>query len=111
MKLKDRTVNVRGLNGSFWPKLFELDWYWRRTVGYELVLTSVRDGVHSDGSKHYIGEAVDIRTWATEYGGHQLHGTRRAIMHTETLNIMGEAFIVLDEHDHFHIQTRGTNNV
>ena len=37
-----------------------------RDVYYEFgqvfTLTSLRDGVHSDNSKHYDGDAVDIRT-------------------------------------------------
>lgn len=103
MRLKDNTVNVSGLINAFWPKLFELDSYWRKVAGYELVLTSVRDGVHVEHSKHYTGEAVDIRTWSTPTG-HQLEGTRRMVLHRETCKIMGNDFLVLDEHDHFHIQ-------
>ena len=30
--------------------------------GYQFILTAVTDGQHMEGSKHYIGQAIDIRT-------------------------------------------------
>lgn len=32
-------------------------------LGKELVITSISDGKHKEGSKHYTGEAFDIRTF------------------------------------------------
>ena len=31
--------------------------------GFDTVVTSVRDGTHMEGSKHYTGEASDFRIW------------------------------------------------
>ena len=30
--------------------------------GYQFIITAITDGSHMEGSKHYIGQAIDIRT-------------------------------------------------
>ncbi len=61
MKLKDDTVNVWGLQLEMRIVLFEADRLWTK-YGQELVITSARDFLHSAGSLHYYGLAIDFRT-------------------------------------------------
>lgn len=104
MKLKDTSVNIVGLHKAFWVRLFLLDTYWRVKLGYELIITSANDGIHSTDSKHYDGRAVDIRTWASKHNGKQLEGSQRAMVLAKVVAIMGSDFLVIGEEDHIHIQ-------
>lgn len=107
MRLKNQTVNVRAIRKEFWAKLFVLDLFWRQELGYELVITSANDATHAEHSKHYIGEAVDIRTWTSEKSGKQLDPARRAYILFNAMKLMGNDFRILDEDDHFHIEYIG----
>lgn len=63
----------------------------------EVVITSGSDSTHSPKSRHYTGEAVDIRKRNLE--------NPRAFK--ESLQFaLGSQFTVLDEGDHFHVQVR-----
>ena len=104
MKLKNLNVNVRGLHQVFWPKLFILDQYWREVLGYELVITSAVDGEHMPYSLHFIGCAIDIRTWKGAYNGEQLEGGDRDNIFIAVIEIMSDDFQIIDEGDHFHIE-------
>jgi len=109
MKLRNKQVNIAGLHAAFWPKLFDVDRYWRTVVGYELIITYGRDGVHAKNSAHYRNEAIDMRTWESLTNYTQLTGTRRTVLHNAVRKIMGKEFIVIDETEdegHFHIQLR-----
>lgn len=67
MKLKDKSVNIWDLQPQMQPVLKEADKLWQDVLQVELTITSARDGIHSAGSLHYYGYAVDLRTWDT-YG-------------------------------------------
>lgn len=58
---KDESVNIYGLNVVMQPVLKYAAIIWRK-YGQEVVVTSARDGIHSVGSLHYYGYAVDLRT-------------------------------------------------
>jgi hypothetical protein len=62
-----------------------------------LTITSGSDGAHKPGSKHYIGEAIDVRTrdWSDE---------TRAVMRDYVAAALGPKFRVIDEVDHLHVQ-------
>jgi hypothetical protein len=64
-----------------------------------LVITSGTDGSHMPNSKHYRGEAVDIRTrdWTPA-----VREQVRAALERE----LGPKFGVLDEGDHLHVQVK-----
>lgn len=66
--------------------------------GKDLIVTSLRDGVHSKGSLHYKGLAADIRTRHLERG--QAHSLTAELY--EILNPAG--FDVVLEKDHIHIE-------
>ncbi len=60
MRVKDTTVNIWGLQKEMRPALRYADKIWA-DYGQELVITSARDSMHSAGSLHYYGLAVDLR--------------------------------------------------
>lgn len=60
MKLKDGAV-IAGLHPVMKPAFTFADRLWA-AHGEELVVTSGLDGVHSAGSWHYYGLALDFRT-------------------------------------------------
>lgn len=60
MQLK-KGVSLTGLRLAMRPVLVEADQIWE-DLGQELVITSTTEGVHSAGSLHYYGYAVDLRT-------------------------------------------------
>jgi len=66
-------------------------------LGHELVITAGLDGVHMKGSKHYIGQAVDIRS--------------RDILPERLLTVfaalkmnLGANFDVVKEDTHIHVE-------
>lgn len=65
MKVKDETVNIWGLDIAMQPVLKLADIIWKQNAR-ELVVTSARDHIHSAGSLHYYGRAVDLRIWGLE---------------------------------------------
>ena len=84
--------------------LWALDAYWRDAVGYELIITSGRDGEHKLYSLHYVGNAADIRTWTSANSGRQITGTRRETILRMARLIAGDEFDVVNEGHHFHLE-------
>jgi hypothetical protein len=69
-----------------------------------LVITSGSDGTHMEGSKHYTGEAIDLRTKT-------LNPTLRSSLIATLRAQLGTQFTVLLEHageplEHVHIQVK-----
>lgn len=60
MRLKDGVVLA--LSENMASVLVDMDEIVEMVTGKEMVVTSAREGVHKVGSKHYSGNAVDIRT-------------------------------------------------
>ncbi len=108
MKLKSDTVSVDGLHPALLPYLFRLDAWCREesNLGYELIITSCTYGQHSRTSRHYLGTAIDIRTWTTPSSGVQLEDSRRMALVTALKNFLGRDWFVLDEGTHIHIDWR-----
>ena len=68
MKVKDDSVNIWGLQPEMQPVLKWAEYVWEHFTDYELVVTDARSGMHSAGSLHYSGYAVDLRTWRDSSG-------------------------------------------
>lgn len=66
--------------------------------GQELVVTSALDGKHGRGSLHYVGLAVDIRTWNLQ-GKPELDQCVQ-----EMREALGNTFDVVIESDHIHLE-------
>ena len=67
----------------------------------ELILTSITDGEHSSKSRHYIGYAIDIRTWQLK------QDQKTGECATRMQDALGKEFYVHVEDTHIHIQFNG----
>ena len=72
--------------------------------GYELTVTSVSDGTHKDGSKHYSGNAFDMRTWEFQQPGVQLPIAEKNMIATSLRWALGDGYDVVVERTHIHIE-------
>jgi hypothetical protein len=61
VKLKHGVI-FDGVTGPIWYALGIADLVCEMYAGFELVVTSLKDGKHSDASLHYSGNAFDLRT-------------------------------------------------
>lgn len=68
-----------------------------RVTGADLVITSASDGVHSAGSRHYTGEALDIRVYTVDPG-------KRERLVRALRAVLGLNFDVVLEVDHVHVE-------
>lgn len=72
-----------------------------KAAGIDMVITSIKDGVHKEGSKHYSGMAFDLRTKATGLAL-RLHQSVK-----EALSGAGFDVILEDLHgdnEHIHVE-------
>lgn len=95
MKIKDG-VNIQGLDIKIRPALIAANKIWKK-YGQELVVTCGLDGMHSAGSLHYYGLALDFRTRYFE------KGTARYV--AESLQKeLGNDFDVIHHKTHIHVE-------
>ena len=96
MKIKPG-VRVNGMNTEILlAVIIANDIYTRH--GKELVITEVTGGEHGRGSKHYIGNAVDLRT---NFFDRKEEIERVA---QELREALGEQYDVVVEKTHIHIE-------
>jgi len=62
-----------------------------------LTVTSISDGKHKEGSKHYVGQAVDFRIWGI--GPIVLRALVKYLQ-----ELLGEDYDVVLEKTHIHIE-------
>lgn len=89
-------VRIHGIAPEMVVALMAADGVYRAN-GAELVVTSVADGVHSRGSKHYIGHAVDLRT-------RHIKPQVAVKVRNELAEALGADFDVVLEGDHIHVE-------
>lgn len=78
------------------PVLKYADQIWLK-AGKELVITGARDGMHSAGSLHYYGFAVDLRThYFTE-------DVKRSVIAELKLKL-GQDYDVITHSTHCHVE-------
>lgn len=68
--------------------------------GIPLVITSCRDGKHMDGSKHYVGDAIDIRL-ASRYSS---LSNIDLLLLNEGREALGNQYDFVLEQDHYHLE-------
>lgn len=69
----------------------------REVVGRDAIVTSARDGQHSPTSKHYTGEAVDLRT-------RDLDAVQKSELTGRLIAALGVAWDVVLEQTHLHVE-------
>ena len=67
----------------------------------ELCITCGSDGKHGRASKHFVGNAIDIRTFSLP-GGYVGDGAKRAT--AKLKDLLGSEFDVVLEGDHIHVE-------
>ena len=95
MRLKDNTVQIQGLRVEMLFAILVADQVYLK-YGYEFVITSINDGVHSLTSLHYNGCAIDCRIYDNP-------GEMEAIAE-EIKERLGVDYDVILEHNHIHIE-------
>jgi hypothetical protein len=64
--------------------------------GIDMVVTSVCDGKHGSGSKHYLGMGCDLRIWGIE--------GKLDLLVSDLKQAMNNNFDVVKESDHIHLE-------
>lgn len=96
MIIKDDTVNIWGLELPMQRVLKCAAAIWSEK-GEELVITSARDGMHSAGSLHYYGLAVDLRS--------RYFDKQTQVDIVDTLrSYLGEDYDVIHHSTHIHVE-------
>lgn len=95
MRLKDASVKLEGVSWRMFHAALVAERIWRRRNA-DLVITSANDGKHMKGSKHYSGEALDLRIW-------NLMGDEAAVT-AELQKELGPDYDVVLEKDHIHLE-------
>lgn len=62
LKLATPSVNVDGVSGSLMEFAVHMGYVHWLCFGMPLVITSGKDALHTTGSMHYQGLAIDVRT-------------------------------------------------
>jgi len=99
-------ARVEDMHKEMWPMAVRLDLWWRKYFGYELHITSGKNGKHSKASDHNWGGGLDLRTWTTAISGEQTSSTKRRELLNRLKRFLGKHWFVLDEGTHFHISYR-----
>ena len=94
--LKNNDVNVSGLSVQILLALMVAAQVYQ-TYDKPFVITSANDGKHGPKSKHYRGDAVDIRT-------RHLSADEEINIAHEIAQSLGKDFDVVLESDHLHIE-------
>lgn len=74
-----------------------IDSTYEKVTGLEMVITSGSDGVHMTGSRHYTGEAIDLRIMALDVKD-------KIRLRSALASVLGVNFDVVLEMDHLHIE-------
>jgi len=87
-------VDVGGLKPEILLAYIEACFIWREQ-GERAVITSGLDGRHMLGSKHYTGNAIDLRTRGL---------LNKAMANEKLASALGSDYDVVLEDDHIHVE-------
>lgn len=93
MKIK-KGVELDGISTNI-TKIFHIIEFFLKSHGQELVITSGLEGEHKKDSKHYTGEAIDVRTWDL---------VNKQDCCTRIREALGDEYDVVLESSHIHIE-------
>lgn len=68
------------------------------------VITSLRDGEHGSHSLHYGGPLGDIRVQGVDIRTRNLTDKEQRVAIVQLRRYLGEAYDVVDESDHIHVE-------
>ena len=97
MRIKEG-VNLEGVQWQLFKAAIIAESIYQK-YGAECVITSGNDGSHKEGSLHYSGKALDLRTW-------NLHG-REVQVCAELKKALGDEYDVILEggtQPHIHVE-------
>ncbi len=98
MQIK-KGVKIEGVRDPIFLAMLASDKLWLSyNVKEGVVLTSVMDGTHKKGSKHYTGDAIDIRIWNLPENISYLQAS------SDLRTLLGRDYDVVLEKDHIHIE-------
>lgn len=95
MQIKEGAI-IAGLDIKMRPVLINADKIWKE-LGQELVITAGLDGVHSAGSLHYYGLAVDLRT---RYFSEE----EKEVAASRLMSDLGSDYDVITHSSHIHVE-------
>ncbi|HRU10063.1 MAG TPA: hypothetical protein P5144_11865 [Thermoanaerobaculia bacterium] len=103
ISFKSPAVRVAAISPAIFRAIAEAADLWG-SRGLALVVTSLNDGEHRPGSRHYSGDAVDLRS-------HNVPPELRAQLAIDLAARLGATFRVLHEavgtpNEHFHVELR-----
>ena len=98
---RSNNVQLAGLHESFRRALPAIKKVYAE-FGLVMVITSGLDGLHSAGSVHYYGKAVDLRSRDLE--GVQLPSETKDKIAAKLRAVLGCCFDVVVEKDHIHVE-------
>jgi hypothetical protein len=90
-------VDLRGLTPQMTIAYAIAVALYRERCNIRCVITSARDGTHSQHSLHYSGNALDLRTY-------NVPTEALSLLFLDLKHALGEQFDVVLESDHFHIE-------
>ena len=91
-------VDLRGMQPQILVAMIAAERIYQE-AGRELMITSVTDGKHMEGSLHYKGHAVDMRTTAVGIPAETVQRIAAKVK-----SALGPQFDVVVEGDHLHVE-------
>lgn len=93
-------VRPEGIGPEILIAIWVADRVYEELGATQFCVTSLSDGKHKVGSKHYCGKGLDLRIWTLDEDKRKPAAER--IQHR-----LGVGYFVLLESDHIHIQYNG----
>jgi len=90
-------VDAKDMSKEITKAFDTIDKIHREHAGRDATITSVRDGEHKEGSKHYSGEAIDLRT-------RDLSKEKANKIARDIQTQLGRDYDVVSEHNHIHVE-------
>ena len=102
LKLKETIYLKDGVEGPITNEMMQIagtiNRIWEHVLNKNLIITSMRDGIHMKNSKHYEGKAIDIRNKDLTID------EKNKI--TSILKLVFKECDVIEEKDHIHVELK-----
>ena len=98
IRLKSKNVNLDNVSSDIYYAISIVAEIYETIGAGDLVITSVRDSKHSNGSLHYVGEAFDTRVWTIP------KTVNMDVLIKTIKSQLGNTYDVIFETTHIHIE-------